>query len=77
MVLRDCQANLSVSLESAVLVHEDDIWWFEWILIGKQYLTVVKPLMKLCVLGSLKGEMPSIQIVLQWCCGEVRKFLLG
>ena len=65
MILSNSKTDFSVDLKSSVFIHEDNIRRFERILVGKQDLTVVQSLMKLCILRSLEGEMPSVKIIRQ------------
>lgn len=77
MVLRDSETYFGVSLESSVFVHEDYVWRLERILEGQYDLPVVEALVELCVLGSLEGEMPVVEVVGEWSCDEVAEFLDG
>lgn len=75
MVLRNCQTNFSIGLESSIFIHEDNIWRLERILKRKQYLTMIKALMKVTIFRSLDSKVPIIQIILQWCSFNIRKGL--
>lgn len=64
MILCDGEANLGIGLKPSIFIHEDDIWRFEGILIGKQDLAVIYPFMELCTFRALEGEVPGVKIVL-------------
>ena len=76
MILRNSQADLSVSFEPPILIHEHDVWRFERVLIRQQNLTVVNSFMKLCVLGSLNGEVPGVDVIGEGLRSEVGQFFL-
>jgi len=63
MILCDGETYFGSSLKSAIFIHEYYIWRFEWILEGEQDLSVVDALMKLCVLWSLDGKVPVVEVI--------------
>lgn len=76
MVLGDGEADLFVDLEPAILVHEDNIRWFEGVLVRQEDLSMVESFMKLGVGGPLDGEVPRINVVIEWSSVEVGGWIL-
>ena len=76
MVLGDGEADFGIDLKPPIFVHEDNIWWFEGILVRKQYLSMIQPLVKLCSFRPLKGEMPGVEIIRQRTCFQIFQLLV-
>jgi len=63
MILSNGETYFSIGLEATIFIHEYDVWRFEGILKRKKNGAMVNTLVKLCILWSLNGEMPCIEII--------------
>jgi hypothetical protein len=75
MILCNSQTNFGVDLKTSVLVHEDDVRGFEGVFEGKENLSVIEAFVKVGILGTLDGEVPSIDVILEGSGLEVGKGL--